>query len=71
MSLGNIIKNYREVNRMSMDDFSRVSGISKAYISMLEKNINPRTGKAQFLRLNISKKQQRQCLCHLTNYLLC
>lgn len=46
MSLGNIIKNYREVNRMSMDDFSRVSGISKAYISMLEKNINPRTGKA-------------------------
>lgn len=46
MTLGKVIKNYRETNRMSMDDFSRVSGISKGYISMLEKNVNPKSGKA-------------------------
>lgn len=45
MKLGDIIKSYREVNNMSMDDFAKVSGISKGYISMLEKNINTRTGK--------------------------
>lgn len=44
MTLGQIIKEYREENRMSMDDFSKVSGLSKAYISQLEKNINPKTG---------------------------
>lgn len=46
MTLGKIIKSYRETNSMSMDDFSRASGISKAYISMLEKNVNPNTGRA-------------------------
>lgn len=46
MTLGKIIKNYRETNHMSMDDFSRVSGISKGYISMLEKNVNPKSGTA-------------------------
>lgn len=45
MTLGDIIKSYRTANDMSMDDFSKVSGISKTYISMLEKNINPRNKK--------------------------
>lgn len=42
MTLGDIIKSYRKTNDLSMDDFARVSGISKTYISMLEKNINPK-----------------------------
>lgn len=46
MTLGQIIKAYREENRMSMDDFSKASGISKAYISQLEKNLNPKTRQA-------------------------
>ena len=44
MTLGQIIKAYRETNSMSMDDFSKASGISKGYISQLENNLNPKTG---------------------------
>lgn len=46
MTLGDIIKEYRKNHSMSMDDFAQKSGISKAYISVLEKNMHPRTGKA-------------------------
>lgn len=45
MTLGEIIKNYRDRHEMSMDAFSAKSGISKAYISLLEKNKHPKTGK--------------------------
>lgn len=45
MTLGEIIKKYREEHGMSMDAFSEVSHISKAYISLLEKNRHPKTGK--------------------------
>ena len=41
MTLGQIIKAYRETNSMSMDDFSKASKISKGYISQLENNLNP------------------------------
>lgn len=46
MTLGDIIKDYRIANDLSMDAFSAKSGISKAYISLLEKNKHPKTGKA-------------------------
>ena len=46
MTLGDIIKEYRNTHEMSMDAFSEKSGISKAYISLLEKNKHPKTGKA-------------------------
>lgn len=46
MTLGEIIKKYRKDHAMSMDDFAKVSGISKSYISLLEKNKHPKTGKA-------------------------
>ena len=45
MTLGEIIKEYRLENKMSMDDFSAKSKLSKGYISMLEKNKNPKSGK--------------------------
>ena len=45
MTLGEIIKQYREEHGLSMDSFSKRSGISKAYISLLEKNRHPKTGK--------------------------
>lgn len=38
MNLGDVISQYRSQHQMSMDKFSELSGISKAYISMLEKN---------------------------------
>lgn len=45
MTLGDIIKEYRITHNLSMDAFSAKSGISKAYISLLEKNKHPKTGK--------------------------
>lgn len=45
MTLGEIIKKYRSIHNLSMDAFSEKSGISKAYISLLEKNRHPKTGK--------------------------
>lgn len=38
MTLGDIVKRYRSDNHLSMDDFARLSGLSKGYISMLERN---------------------------------
>ena len=45
MTLGELIKEYRSKYNLSMDAFSDKSGISKAYISLLEKNKHPKTGK--------------------------
>lgn len=45
MTLGEIIKEYRDTHGLSMEAFSEKSGISKAYISLLEKNKHPKTGK--------------------------
>ena len=41
MILGDLIKDYRLKNDYSMDDFAKKCGLSKAYISILERNINP------------------------------
>lgn len=45
MFLGEIVKKYRLEHKISIDEFARLSGLSKGYISMLEKNENPRTKK--------------------------
>lgn len=45
MTLGDAIRAYREEHGMSMDTFADRSGISKSYISLLEKNQHPNTGK--------------------------
>lgn len=38
MTLGDVISEYRAAHSLSMEKFAELSGISKAYISMLEKN---------------------------------
>ena len=43
MTIGEIIKEYRTKYNITMDDFAQMCGLSKGYISMLEKNENPRT----------------------------
>lgn len=43
MTIGELIKTYRMEHSISMDEFAAKSGISKSYISMLEKNENPKT----------------------------
>lgn len=37
MTLGELVKKYRTEHELSLRDFSRLSGISNGYISMLEK----------------------------------
>lgn len=60
MTLGGIIKNYRESHdNMSMDEFASKSGISKAYIGLLEKNKHPKTGKEIKPSLEIVKQAAR------------
>lgn len=45
MHLGEIIKEYRDKNKLSMDKFAKMANVSKAYISVLERNQRPKTGK--------------------------
>ena len=45
MTLGDIVKKYRESNNMSLAEFAQACSLSKGYISMLENNINPRNNK--------------------------
>lgn len=44
MTLGDIIKEYRTSHGLSQDIIAERSGLSKAYISILERNRNPKTG---------------------------
>ena len=46
MTLGDIIKAYRNAHDYSMGDFAKMSGLSKPYISMLERDINSSTGRS-------------------------
>lgn len=45
MTLGDLVKKYREKSNISMEEFSKMCALSKGYISMLENNINPRSNK--------------------------
>ena len=45
MNLSEVIKKYRQENNLSMDELATRSGLSKPYISMLEKDKNSRNGK--------------------------
>lgn len=42
MTIGDVISKYRKEHGLSMDKFAKLSGLSKAYISILEKNKTPR-----------------------------
>ena len=45
MKLSEIVKNYRKEYNIPMDMLAEESGLSKGYISMIESDRNPRTGK--------------------------
>lgn len=45
MHVGDFIKKYREEHNLSMQDFANLTGLSKAYVGMLEKVYNPETQK--------------------------
>ena len=56
MTLGDYIKEYRQAHKYSMDDFAKRTGLSKAYVSILERNYNPSTGKAAVPSLETIKR---------------
>lgn len=43
--IGNIIKEYRTTNHLSMQEFADKTGLSKGYVSMLERGRHPQNGK--------------------------
>ena len=45
MTLGDFVQTYRAEHHMTMQEFADRCGLSKAYISMLERNRNPKSGK--------------------------
>lgn len=45
MNIGNLIKEYRAKHKMTMQEFADKAGLSKGYISMLEKGVHPQNGK--------------------------
>ncbi len=45
MKLSQIVSSYRQEHGFSMDVFAKKCGVSKSYISMLENNVNPQSGK--------------------------
>lgn len=55
MVLGEIIQKYRKETGLTMAEFAKKAGLSKGYISMLEKNINPGTGKPPIPSLSTIK----------------
>lgn len=56
MTLGDLIKDYRQSHSLTMQEFADRSGLSKAYISMLEKNRHPRNNKKIIPSLDTFKK---------------
>ncbi len=56
MRIGLIINQYRSQNKMSMEKFAKRSGISTAYVEVLEKGIHPKTGKPVQPSIDVLKK---------------
>jgi repressor LexA len=69
MTLGDIIKAYRKEHECSMDDFAKRCKLSKAYISILERNKNPSTGREVIPSLT-TIKQVADAMCVDFNDLL-
>jgi transcriptional regulator with XRE-family HTH domain len=45
MKIGDILRTYREEHDLSLREFSRLSGVSNSYLSMLESGRHPRSGR--------------------------
>lgn len=69
MTVGEIIKKYREENKISQRQFAVRCGISNGYISMLENGINPTTGEAPMPSLSALNNIARGMNTSLQNLL--
>lgn len=53
MTLGEYMKNYRTIHKLGQRDFAQLCGISAGYVSMLENNKNPKSGRPLSPRIEI------------------
>ena len=44
MTLSDLVQEYRREHNLSQRQFASICGLSNGYISMLERNVNPKTG---------------------------
>ena len=44
MTLSDLVQEYRREHGLSQRQFASICGLSNGYISMLERNVNPKTG---------------------------
>lgn len=56
MTLGELVIKYRTTHNLSQRQFAAICGLSNGYISMLEKNKNPKTGQPLIPTLPVLKK---------------
>jgi transcriptional regulator with XRE-family HTH domain len=56
MKLGELIKKFREENKMSLREFAKKAGLSHSYINNLENGIDPRSGKEVMPTIETLKK---------------
>lgn len=56
MNIKEYVYNYRKEHSLSMQAFGDMCGLSRAYISILEKGINPTTGKPFIPTIDTLKK---------------
>ena len=56
MTIGDCIKEYRDEHDLSQRQFADMCGLSNAYISILERNVNPKTGEPPIPTLGVYKK---------------
>lgn len=56
MNIKEYVYNYRKEHSLSMQAFGDMCGLSRAYISILEKGINPTTGKPFIPAIDTLKK---------------
>lgn len=56
MKLSEIIKKYRAENDLSQREFARQAGLSNSLISLIEKGVNPQTGKEMSQDMETYKK---------------
>ena len=54
MYIGEIIKEYREKNKISQRDFAKRTSLSHSYINTLEKIYNPKTGKPYSITTDVA-----------------
>lgn len=65
MKLGEYIKLYRQENKITMDEFAQRCGLSKAYISMIERGRHPQNNKKIAPTIDTYKKIAAAIGCSL------